>query len=82
MKCPHCGLGTTLKDADPQEYKRRKIANAIASSKKAKANGSHIGRNKMRDDLEIRKLRAKGLSIRAIAKEIGMSTATVQRGLK
>lgn len=40
------------------------------------------GRIKHRNDEQIKELRAKGLSIRAIAREIGMSTMAVQRGLK
>lgn len=61
---------------------RRKIANAKASAKKAKANGTHVGRNKIRDDVQIRSLRKLGKSIRQIAREIGLSASAVQRGLK
>jgi DNA invertase Pin-like site-specific DNA recombinase len=40
------------------------------------------GRPKLRDDQKIHELRAKGLSIRAISKEVGISPASVQRALK
>jgi DNA-binding NarL/FixJ family response regulator len=64
------------------EKKRRKVANALASVEKAKRNGTKVGPKKKRDDEQIKRLRAKGLSMRAIAKEIGMSTGSVQKGLK
>ena len=61
-------------------YKKR--LNAHHSREKAKANGKSPGRKKLRDDEQIRALRKTGLSIRGIAKVIGLSTAAVQRGLK
>jgi DNA invertase Pin-like site-specific DNA recombinase len=47
----------------------------------AKAKGKRLGRPKMRDDRRIRDLRADGLSIRAIAKQLGVSKGAVQRAL-
>jgi DNA invertase Pin-like site-specific DNA recombinase len=52
----------------------------LANKKKAAA-GEAIGRPKVRDDKKIRALRARGYSIRKIAKEIGMSIGTVQAAL-
>jgi hypothetical protein len=59
-----------------------KVKNAHASVAKAKARGSFLGRRKKRDDVAIGKLRAKGMSIRAIAKATNVSTTAVQRSLK
>lgn len=78
--CPYCSkpLSKALID-----YKRRsKANNARASIAKAKANGSKMGREKVRDDAKILKLRRKGFSIRAIAWATGVSTTAVQRSLK
>lgn len=58
-----------------------KRENAKASSRKAKENGSRIGRKKIRNDENICRLRDRGLSIRAIAKLEGVSTTAVQRSL-
>lgn len=79
-KCKFC-LRPITKAVLRAKY-QRKVDNARASAAKAKANGNHGGRKKIRDDEQIKNLRAKGLSMRAIAKVIGMSTATVQKGLK
>lgn len=59
-----------------------KADNARLSQEKARENGTHIGRPKVRDDEEIKRLRLEGLSIRQIAKRIGMSVHAVQEGLK
>ena len=55
------------------DKRARKVENARASARKAKANGSHIGRLKIRDDEQIKELRRKGLTMREIAKEIGLN---------
>lgn len=60
----------------------KKAANARRSVEKALAKGSYLGRNKKRDDVRIAELRKQGLSIRAIAKEAGVSSTVVQRSLK
>lgn len=44
--------------------------------------GGKPGRPKLRNDDEIKRLRAQGLSIREIAHAIKLSTTAVQRGLK
>jgi phage terminase large subunit GpA-like protein len=82
MICPYCHKDMRLKISNPEEYKRRKAANARASAAKALANGTHVGRKKIRNDEQIRHLRSLGKSIRQIAFECGVSTAAVQRGLK
>lgn len=65
------------------EKRRRKVENALNSTAKRIANGTKAGgRPKVRDDKQICALRKRGLSIRAIAKEIGLSTTAVMRGLK
>lgn len=48
----------------------------------AKAKGQKLGRPKKRNDAEIQRLRQEGLSIREIAKQMGVSPASVQRALK
>lgn len=48
----------------------------------AKRKGKKLGRPKVRDDDRIRALRAQGLSIRAIARQAGVSAMAVQRSLK
>ncbi len=48
----------------------------------AKAKGTRLGRPKVRDDAKIRFFRDKGLSIRGIAKELGISAGAVQKALK
>lgn len=82
MKCPHCSKETTLKISNPEEYRRRKILNAKRSRAKAKKNGTKLGRPKLRNDELIKKLRSDGLSIRAIALKVGLSTAAIQRGIR
>jgi len=72
----------SLKDIQIILGKSKKRENANASRKKAKANGSKLGRKKIRDDKSINKLRNTGLSIRTIAKIEGVSTTAVQRALK
>lgn len=61
--------------------RQKKRDNAVASVKKAIANGSHLGRKKKRNDEAIWKLHDKGFSIRAIAKLEGVSTTAVQRSV-
>lgn len=48
----------------------------------ARKKGKRLGRPKKRDDLQIRALREKGMSIRQIARSVGVSTMAVQRALK
>ena len=79
-KCPRCLRPITL---DVLSNKRRiKIENALASVQKAKANGTRVGPKRRRPSERIKELRKNGLTIRAIAREIGMSTRSVQAGLE
>lgn len=81
-KCPYCHRKMTKA---VWAFKRQlKVNNALASVAKMKAKGGKYpgGRNKLRNDDRIKALRKQGLSMRAIAKEIGLSTSAVQRGLK
>lgn len=48
----------------------------------ARAQGKQLGRPKERDDAVIRRLRADGLSLRAIATKVGVSKSSVQNSLK
>jgi DNA invertase Pin-like site-specific DNA recombinase len=84
MICPHCKKNTALKASDPVEYRRRKVANALASVAKRKLSGNNTntGRPRTHDYALIRKLRAGGLSIRATALKAKCSTMAVQRALK
>ncbi len=84
-ECPGCFRALTSWSFD--EGRRRKTQNATNTHKKLLAKFKETGvwpggRPKVRDDAEIKRLRKKGLSIRAIANEIGLSTSAVQRGLK
>ncbi len=64
------------------EYKReKKQINALHSVQKAKENGNQVGRKKVRDDSLIWRLRKEGMTIRSIAKQTGVSSASVQRSL-
>lgn len=62
--------------------KTRKVANARASSAKARMRNHRIGRKKIRNDVLIQQLRKQGFSIREIAFRTGVSTAAVQKSLK
>jgi AraC-like DNA-binding protein len=64
------------------EKRRARAENARRSAAKARSNGTHYGRRKIRNDDQIKALRRQGLTMREIAKEIGLSTSAVQRGLK
>ncbi len=59
--------------------KSSRIRDARITAKKA---GERVGAVKKRDDEQIKSLRAKGLSIRQIADEIGLSTFPVSEALK
>lgn len=79
MICKRCGQ-QVLKELIA-EKRRLKGENVRAGLFKRKAAGLAIGRPKKRDDAKIWKLRKRGLSIRAIAKIIGVSVAPVQQSL-
>ena len=78
--CPRCKRPVTR--AVTEDLRARKKQNAINSLAKARANGTKLGRKKIRDDDLIKNLRAEGFSIREIAFIAKVSTAAVQRGLK
>jgi DNA invertase Pin-like site-specific DNA recombinase len=59
--------------------KSLRIRNARVEAKLA---GEHVGAKKLRNDEKIRQLRSQGLSIRAIAHELGTSTSPVVAALK
>jgi DNA invertase Pin-like site-specific DNA recombinase len=48
----------------------------------AKAKGKRLGRPKIRDDEAIRRLRTQGLSLRCIARNLGVSKGSVQNALR
>lgn len=54
----------------------------LAGINNAKEKGQKLGRPKKRSDQKIRLLRSKGLSYRAIAKELSISVSSVQAALK
>jgi len=67
------------------EFERELIRErVIAGLANAKANGVRLGREKdsNRDDNLIYELKSNGLTIRAIAKKLGLTASKVQRGLK
>lgn len=78
--CPYCQ--EPLSGEVIMRKRRSAAENAHASRAKAKANGTKMGRPKIRDDKLIRELRRQGHTIREIALIVGVSTAAVQRGLK
>lgn len=82
VKCKYC-LRPITKNVIAKK-RAIKVQNALNSLAKAKANGNcaKMGRKKIRNDEQIRALRKTGLTMRAIAKKIGLSTTAVQRGLK
>ena len=47
----------------------------------ARAKGKIFGKPKQRDDIQIRDLRSRGMSLRAIAKRLGISKGSVQAAL-
>lgn len=66
-------------DTAKAKLKSARISQARVAAKMA---GEQVGAKKVRDDEKIRELRAKGLSIRQIANELGTSTSPVQAALK
>ena len=65
------------------EYEREIIRSRVLSGlANARAKGKRLGAKKLRNDDQIAKLRKEGLSIKAIAKIIGMSKKTVQNSLR
>lgn len=78
--CPYCKRKLTREVM--QAKAKAKSDNAYATIEKKRINGTKGGRTKKRDDEIIKALRTRGLSMRAIAKIVGFSTATVQKGLK
>lgn len=65
------------------QYEAEIIKSRVRSGlENAKAKGQKLGRPKKRNDAEIKRLREEGLSIRQIAKQLGISPAAVQRALK
>jgi putative DNA-invertase from lambdoid prophage Rac len=54
----------------------------MAGLENAKAQGKRLGRPKTRNDEVIRSLRSKGLSLRKIADELGISKGSVQNALR
>lgn len=54
----------------------------LAGLRAARLRGKRLGRPKQRNDETIRQLRAKGNSIRSIARQVGFSTTAVQRALR
>lgn len=57
---------------------RERVRSGLAN---AKAKGKRLGRPKSRNDAEIIQLRAQGMSIRQIAKQLNISKGAVQRSL-
>lgn len=78
--CPHCKQkyppGYWDKKSD---HRRKALKDSIAERKR---NGEPVGRPRERHDPTIWSLRKQGKSIRAIAKEVGHSSWTIQQSLK
>ena len=76
-----CVLKSSGTSADP-EAKRYENDFRREGMKRAKATGTHIGRPRTVDRAAVRRLAADGLSVRAIAKQLGgVSKSSVQRYL-
>jgi DNA invertase Pin-like site-specific DNA recombinase len=82
MKCWNCGVDTSLRKCNPDEYLRRKVANALASVKKAKANGTKMGPPQKFDRVKVRFLRREGHSMSTIATMLGVHKSAIWRALK
>lgn len=78
--CKSCGQ--VISDALLRKKRKLKSQRIKAGLAKAIAEGRHVGRLKKRNDFEIHRLRAMGLSIRQIAKNQNISTGSVQLSLK
>ncbi len=82
MKTCHFCQQPITKKVLAEKYKR-KVENAKASAAKAKTNGTHLKTKlKKRNDEQIKALREQGLSLRVIAKIVGLSHHTVANSLK
>lgn len=77
MICWNCGVDVALKRGNPEEYKRRMIANAKASDRKMRERGTKRGMKVNWTKEQIIELRQKGYTIRAIKKELGCSLWSV-----
>lgn len=78
--CKSCGQ--VISESLLRKKRKLKGQRVSAGLARAKENGMHVGRPKEVDDAEIRRLRSTGLSMRQIAKILGISTCPVQRALK
>jgi len=79
-RCPKCKK--SYSKAELKQRREAKVKNLLKSLAKARRNGTKLGRKKIRDDDQIKKLRAQGFTLREIAAKIGLSMGTVQRGLE
>lgn len=80
QECKYCYRPITKKVM--AEKRRRKIENALNSTKKRIANGNKSGPKSKRDDKRIKELREQYKTMTQIAKILGVSTMTVSRSLK
>ncbi len=79
MICPNCGKSTALRDRNPEEYKKRKIANALRTTIIRKKNGKPSGPPSRINKDDVVRLRKLGLSLREVAKEVNCSFNRVHK---
>lgn len=78
--CPSCYRTVTASEL--AEKKRRKVLNALNSTTKRIANGTKSGPKQKFNRNEAILLKNKGLSLREIAKLMGVSSSAIHQGLK
>lgn len=80
VKCGRCQRPFTDKEIETK--KKLKSSRISQARTEAKERGEKVGPDYIYDYDEIRKLRKQGLTVRAIAKQMGCSTSPVSRALK
>lgn len=73
--CPHCKQ--KYQKAFIDEAKRLKLTRLKIGQARAIMEGRHIGRPRKLDFDLVKKMRSEGMTIRAIAKELGCSPSSV-----
>lgn len=78
--CKHCGHMMSADELKERNDIRR--AKIEASLNQRLREGRPVGRPRQRNDDDIARLRSQGISIRKIAKALGISPSTVQESIK
>ena len=78
--CRHCGKSYSAEEIEAK--KKRKSMLISLARREARERGENSGAKRQYDYDRIRELRGSGLTIRAIARELGCSNTPVVRALK